>query len=68
MINLSPTSFNDNRIRIDFGKLLLRTTLQKFSFVLYKFQKFIIYDYKLAYKLSHWSIYSKTKRAHLFGI
>jgi hypothetical protein len=64
IINLSPTSFNDNRIRIDFGKIIIQNDTAKVSFGLYEFQKFMIYDYKLAYKLSHWSIYSKTKRTH----
>ncbi|MCX2493030.1 hypothetical protein OQX63_06075 [Pedobacter sp. PF22-3] len=63
MINLSPTSFNDNRIRIDFGKITIQNDTAKVSFGIYEFQKFMIYDYKLYRKLNHWSIYSKTQRA-----
>ncbi|MFF5379966.1 hypothetical protein [Pedobacter suwonensis] len=64
IIDLSPNSFNNHRIRIDFGKIFLQNDTAKVSFGIYEFQKFTIYDYKLCHKLNHWSIYSRTKRTH----
>lgn len=64
LLNLSPTSFYDKRVRIDFGKFISNGDTTYVSFGVYELQKITIYDYKLVFNKNSWLISDAKKRKY----
>ena len=64
LINLSPTSFYDKRVRMDFGKFISNGDTTHVSFGVYELQKITIYDYKLVFNKNSWLISDAKKRKY----
>lgn len=62
LIDLSPASFYNKKARIDFGSFFLNKDTVNVSLGLYQYQKISIYNYKLKYENTQWTIVKLNKR------